>query len=395
VVEPNADLLALSGARGHVAAPRAWLDAGTGVHGLVILNVGSRDPVRETPLLTVEGLRSALDRVNAHGAVAVTTALTTPPRPGLRLLLTAEAVTPHVIAVRSVKHLCVLLRHRPATDRELAAVTSFCDHNGFDVVRPRSAQPKEPLHRSAVALERPGPDYPYDVEPTTDARPYFHRFFKWSRLGDAFDPAATPYVEWPFLVLVVAFLQVTALGLLLLLGPLILRRSARAPAPLFLALGLAFMLLEMTFLARATARVASPTLAAAAVIGGFLVGSGLGSLVVERLRRPLRRAALAAAVLALPCWFLLPSSPILVAFLCAVVAFPMGMPFPSALARLGPASVPWALAVNGCASVAAAAGAPLLSSTYGIPVVVGAAAALYALVALLARGGRTPFAAPR
>ncbi len=71
--------------------------------------------------------------------------------------------------------------------------------------------------------------------------------------------------------------------------------------------------------------------------------------------------------------------------LCALVAFPMGVPFPSALARLDASSVPWALAINGCASVGAAAGAPLLATTFGIPLVAGSAAVLYALVALCVR----------
>lgn len=390
VVEPNADLLELSGARGVVAEPRAWLEDLERTYDVVVLHVSARDPVREAPLLTVQGLSRALACVSPDGALAVSTSLTTPPRPGLRLLLTAERVTPHVIAARAMKRLCVLLRHRPATAEELARVRAFCERNGFDIVRPLAARPETPLHRGATRLERPGPDYPYDVEPTTDARPYFHRFFRWSRLGDVFDAKATPFVEWPFVVLLVAFVQVGVLSLLLLLGPLILRRAARAPAPLFLALGLGYMLLEMTYLAQATVRVASPTLAAAAVIGGFLVGSGLGSLVVERLGRPLRRAALGAALLAVPGWFLLPTRPLLVALVCALVAFPMGMPFPSALARLAAPSVPWALAVNGCSSVAAAAAAPLVCSTFGIPVGAAAAALLYALVAVFARGVTRP-----
>ncbi|MDJ0523550.1 MAG: hypothetical protein QNJ90_15885 [Planctomycetota bacterium] len=387
VVEANADLLALSGAEGVVAEPRAYLEGvaathSDGAYDLIVLHVGTRDPVHEAPLLTKEGLRAALACVKAGGAVAVSTHLMTPPRPGLRLLLTAERVTRHVIAVRSMKRLCVVLRHSEPTPANKAAVEAFCQRHGFDVVRPKAWAPETPHHRSDVSFDAPGADYPYDVEPTTDARPYFHRFFRWDRLGDVFEPTARPFVQWSFVVVLVAFLQVTLLSLLLLLGPLIASRAARAPAPLFLALGLGFMLLEMAYLARATMRVASPTLAAAAVIGGFMVGSGLGSLVVERLGKPLRRAALAVAWLALPGYLLMPASPLGVGLLCAIVAFPMGIPFPSALSRLPSASVPWALAVNGCASVAAAAGAPLLSTTWGIPLVAGAAAVLYALVAL-------------
>ena len=71
---------------------------------------------------------------------------------------------------------------------------------------------------------------------------------------------------------------------------------------------------------------------------------------------------------------------VVVALVIAVVAFPMGAPFPAALARLRPESVPWALAWNGCASVAAAAGAPLLASTVSIPFAAAAAALFYVLI---------------
>ncbi|HVG93070.1 MAG TPA: hypothetical protein VND21_01390 [Planctomycetota bacterium] len=390
VVEAHEDLLDLSGAPGVVREPRAWLEAASEPRDLIVHHVGRGDPLAEAPLLTVEGLALALSRVGPDGALAVSAPRSTPPRPELRLLLTAERVTPHVVAAASMDRVCVLLRHRALDAEETRRLHAFCDRFGFDVLRPDTERPERPRHVTDTPLVRPGPDYPYDVEPTTDDRPYFHRYSRWSRLSDALDRRATPFVEWAFLVSVVGFLQVTGLGLLLLLGPLLLSRAARAPAPLFLALGLAYMLLEMAFLSRAMVTLGSPTLAAAAVIGGFLVGSGVGSLAAERLGAPLRRAALAAALLAVPGCALLPSDPLLVALVCAVVAFPMGMPFPCGLARLPRTSVPWALAVNGCASVAASAGAPLLGSTFGIPRVAAAAAVLYALVALLARGRRGP-----
>jgi hypothetical protein len=145
------------------------------------------------------------------------------------------------------------------------------------------------------------------------------------------------------------------------------------------------MLLEMGFLQRAMVRLGSPVHAAAGVLGGFLIGAGCGSLLGERWGRPLRRAAVGAAVMALPAYWIFPSDVAAAALLCALVALPMGIPFPAALSRLGEKSVPWALAWNGCASVAAAAAAPLVSSTFGIPVTIGVAVLLYLLVAAFGR----------
>lgn len=378
VVETDPNLLAAAQVPGVAREPRAWLEETADHCGLIVHHLPSLHAAAETPLLTFQGIRRAFDRADA---VALSCGLATPPRAGLKLLATAERVTDHVVAVRTADRLCVVLLHRATTDADRAKVMAFCDENGFDPVRPLAWRYEEPHHVTSTPLLPAGADYPYDVRPATDARPYFFKYFRWSRLGDLLDREKTPFVQWPFVALLVAFAQVTCLAVLLMAGPLVLSHAARAPALLFLALGAGFMLLEMAFLQRAMVRVGSPVLGAAAVIGGFLVGSGCGSLAGERLGRPLRAAAFAVVVLAPIGFWLLPRAPVAAALVCGVVAFPMGMPFPSALSRLASCSVPWALAWNGSASVAAAAAAPLLSSTWGIPITGLGGLACYALIA--------------
>jgi hypothetical protein len=70
----------------------------------------------------------------------------------------------------------------------------------------------------------------------------------------------------------------------------------------------------------------------------------------------------------------------------------MGMPFPLALARLKegePDLVPWAWAVNGCASVLAAILATLLAISFGTTAVMLLAALLYLLAAAVFTGRST------
>jgi hypothetical protein len=385
VVDPDKNLLDLAGVYGRAEEPRAFLERRTGwreifdsndlPYDLVIHHVPSLHAAAETPLLTVEGLRAGL-AMAGDGALAVSCALTTPPRAGLKLLATADLVTPHVVAARTADRLCVVLRKRAPTEEEKARVLAFCEENGFDPVRPAEWGFPEPFHITRTPLVAPGPDYPYDTRPATDARPYFFKFFRWSRIGDLFAAGATTFVEWAYVAMIVAFLEALLLGVLLMAVPVAVSRAARAPALRFIALGCAFMLLEMAYLARAMVRLEGPAQAAAAVFGGFLVGAGTGSLFSARMKH----AALAVALLALPGYYLMPAHALAASLLCALVAFPMGAPFPAALSRLSPESVPWALAWNGCASVAAAAGAPLLSSSLSIPFTAGVAAVLYVLI---------------
>jgi hypothetical protein len=69
------------------------------------------------------------------------------------------------------------------------------------------------------------------------------------------------------------------------------------------------------------------------------------------------------------------------------------MPFPAALARAGarsPVTIPWLVAVNGWASVVGAVLASLVAVAWGFPAVALAAAALYAMAAVLIHRRRQP-----
>ncbi|NNG04763.1 MAG: SAM-dependent methyltransferase, partial [Inquilinus sp.] len=175
----------------------------------------------------------------------------------------------------------------------------------------------------------------------------------------------------------------------------------------FLALGFAFLFVEIAFIQRLTLFLGHPLGAVTVVLFGFLVFAGLGAGVSARLGDGWPRLALAAAVAAilavaiayqlamptlLPVLLALPLAPkvAITLALIAPLAFAMGMPFPlglTAVSRLAPALVPWAWGINGCASVIAAALASLLAMHLGFNAVILLALALYAAAAAV-------FAAP-
>src|SRR5204863_2390816 len=136
----------------------------------------------------------------------------------------------------------------------------------------------------------------------------------------------------------------------------------------------------------------------------FLLFAGMGSAVSKRVydaTAPKVRYPAAAAVLAIGlsaglCLTLLPwlfqhamglPDAVRIAIsvaLIAPLAFFMGMPFPWGLARVEAADVrlvPWAWAINGCASVCGAVLATLLAIHVGFTGVVVAALVLYGVAA--------------
>jgi hypothetical protein len=146
----------------------------------------------------------------------------------------------------------------------------------------------------------------------------------------------------------------------------------------------------------------------AVVLFSFLLFAGIGSAAAGRLNdaalRKLRNpvgavmpaVALAIGLCALLCLGLLASllqhalalpdamRIVMAAALIAPLAFFMGMPFPLGLARVQAHDarlVPWAWAINGCASVMGAVLAALLAIHVGFTAVVVVALVLYGVAA--------------
>ena len=81
-----------------------------------------------------------------------------------------------------------------------------------------------------------------------------------------------------------------------------------------------------------------------------------------------------------------------VAFAVMLPLAAMGMPFPLGLRQLGrthPELLPWAWAINGCASVIAGPLATLVALGAGLPAVLVTASGCYAVAALVARRWQT------
>jgi hypothetical protein len=391
----------------------------------------------ETYLLTREGIRAALSRLTDRGMLAVSGWLKSPPRESVKILNTIRAeldpgglsAPDRFVVVRGWGSFVVVARKLPFTGDELAAARRFCGETGFTMVWPDTEPPasrkgvEEAGFRDSVRSALAGPSTGsdagglFDLRPVTDDSPYFHRFLKLRSLMEfrrLLGNQWVPFLEWGVVFLVASFAVSIALAAVFLLLPLPFTPAGGAGggfpvAIYFSALGLAYMMIELTFLKIGILLLGDPIRAAAAAVGGFPLLSGIGSAVSggwESSKTMRRWVFPGIAILAMAgflalfhgTFFLLEQRLVWrsLAFLAALApaAFFMGMPFPVALSRMARAdsrSIPYAWGVNGFFSVAGVSVASIGSLWIGFHATVAAGAVLYLLAGIvfprLATGG--------
>ncbi|MBN2492828.1 MAG: hypothetical protein JXQ29_18410, partial [Planctomycetes bacterium] len=348
----------------------------------------------------------------------------------------------HLYYFRSGIFAILLLSVEPFAPEALAALDGLVEAHGYDPLhRPHQAEP------DAILIRRPGPgrtftipnlyqrylealatgpaavaafhaDYPFNVAPPTDDRPFFfedHKFESLWRKDNLINPLGGLSSH---ATLALLFLGALVAGYGFLCAPL--RRLSSlgiggAPrsvvAAYFGAIGLAYLLVEIPLSQRFILFLGQPAHALTVILFSLLVFSGLGSFVAGRLGRGLAgKAALASllaaalavvlllalpAVLATCLGLALPARVAISVGLLAPLGFLMGFPFPLGIRLMESsgtgAAVPWAWAMNGYASVLASVGAVILGITWGFTTAVLIAAACYVAAAAIApalgRGG--------
>ena len=401
---------------------------------------------------TVEALQSYLKLLADDGLLSVTLWTSTPARGNLKLFATAvEAMKKagidnpenNIAWIRSWNTATLLLKNTALTTEQINAVREFSQTRSFDLAwlnglqsdeANRFQQLQEPVfYLAARSILKQGDSkesgsrfieqYKYDIQASTDNIPYFNNYFRWSSLKEFLSLPGRAGISmigvgYPTLLLTLVQAAITAFVLILL--PLLFMKSDKKEDDkgeddkkragrrrniiiYYLAIGLAFLFIELAFIQKFTLILSQPLYAIAVALCAFLVFSGLGSLYVEyRLRTKtediaaviLRRAVtmiglltviyiivlpqISATIMALP-----ETARIVSAFiLAAPLAFVMGMPFPLGLNMLkqtSPDLIPWAWGINGCASVLSAILAVLLAIEIGFNGVMSIAVILYVI----------------
>ncbi len=419
---------------------REWLTQGVDRWDVIVLSpetgfggAAGLQSTQATPVRTVEAVAAMLARLTPGGMVAMTTGLRTPPRDTLRVVSTAlAALSVHGIAEPG-RHLAViqgwdtattLIKAVPFAPSEITALSAFAGSSGFDLAYgPDSSTVEQAArHRAAGATLRDGIEamlsadptgfvnaYKFDIRPATDDRPYAHFGFSWRLVPDL--PAllaqgGLTVLDTGYLVHGAALALAVPLSLVLILVPVAFLPRPTNPVRVvtklrtllfFLAIGLGFLLVEIAFIERLILSLGVPLHALGAGLAGMLVMAGLGAGWSRRFAPMASAAAVAVAAgtvavlitgLAAGLAWLSPADfqvrwPMEMAAL-AVVSFVMGLPFPLALRHVSattPGLVPWAWAINGCASVVGAVLATLIAVQIGLGALLLVAALMYAVAA--------------
>jgi spermidine synthase len=395
--------------------------------------------LNENYLYTKEALQEYIKHLTPDGFLCLSRWIRLPPRDTLKLFTTAVETLKgngikepenHLVMVRSWQTGTLLIKKTAFTKAEIVAVKEFCSKRFFDPVFYPGMQEQEAnryniifepyFYQGVVNLlgENSGSfikRYKFNITPPTDDKPYFANFFKWQTLPELLrlkGQGGIALLDSGYLILVITLAQAIIASLIIILLPVLLKSAGRVQsvnwtrsrvALYFFSIGLGFLFLEIAFMQKYILYLGHPLFAAAAVLAIFLVFAGMGSQYAQK-----RKFHAIWPVMIILCLGLIelaasgllfnilgdlirPMKVLVAVFMLGPLAFCMGMPFPLALTEIGSEVselVPWAWAVNGCASVIAAVLATLLAVHFGFSTVVLSSLVLYGIAAVTFPAGQ-------
>ena len=241
--------------------------------------------------------------------------------------------------------------------------------------------------------------YPLNVTPTTDDRPFFFFTLKWQDILSLWKtPSELQKNNAGLFMLLVTFVALLCLVGVFLVLPVVLSFKSQqlklTEGLYFLAIGLGFMMTEVALIQKSILFVGHASHAFPIVVSALLAGGAWGSLRTNSISREnlsgvLNRWVLVAVSVlfflswVLPVWLRVGFSwPLYARVLwlslpIAVVGSVLGRLFPLGLKRLVPKQIPWAWALNGGGSVLGSALAVMVAIEGGFRLVFWLAGFLY------------------
>ncbi len=369
----------------------------------------------ENSLYTVEAWTAFLDRLSPDGMLTVSRWYFRD-RPGELYRLTSlasaslkgigvEDPSRHIVIVRRLGQGeradwpngigTLLLSRSPFSPADLARLDDVADRMAFKVIlSPHHAEDRTFARlASGKDLDRFCAAYPIDTSPPTDDRPFFFHMLRLRDIlrGDLHDQGLMSFNVRAVVVLGVLLVVVLGLSAVGIVLPLMLARQSEPVGdawPLmvyFGAIGMGFMLVEISQMQRLILFLGHPTYGLSVVLFSLLLASGMGSALAGRLGFGEGRRSLGVLAMLLGCLvgfgYATPhvvqalmgaSTPVRI--LSAVglllpIGLLMGAPFPIGMRLVGQrasALTPWLWGINGATSVCASVVAVAIALSLGI-----------------------------
>lgn len=423
----------------HVADGRSYLRSSRDVYDVVQMTLvdtwastaAGAYALSENNLYTVEAFREYFDHLRPGGIIAITRWEFRQPREALRVVSQAmEAL--HELGISNPAANFMVASDGPL-DQDGRPVIVLAKKSSFTAGEAAAVRSHLVAHPKLVSLYMPGSEnaqnaftrligsnnprvfaetYEYNVAPVFDSSPFFFFTLKTGRaLADL--RGTRGGMDWRVNLGIVILGMVLAISIVaviaFLLIPLALEPRTSYPRILplcyFIAVGLGYILVEITLIQRFVLFLGHPTYALTVVIFLLLLASGAGSLTARRwiprvqTLRPVLLAIVAGVVayLALLPWILksLVGVPFLMKLLISgalivPLGFVMGIPFPTGLRLLDENSssrdgmCEWAWAMNASASVLGSVLAMVIAIHFGLNVTLMWGALAYSFAAVLA-----------
>jgi len=398
--------------------------------------------VNENYLYTVEALQAYLDRLNPGGLLCITRWVDLPPRDGVKLFATAvtalearnvEDPGSRLAWVRGWNSVTLIVKNGELTGKQIGALREFAGSRQFDVAYyPGMSRDEANRYNilsapqffdAATALLGPGRErflssYKFRISPSTDDRPFHFHFFKWQHFPELLALRARGgmgLLELGYIVLIAALIQAVLVSIVLILLPLAWMRHAGGTSSdspwsrgmvvgYFLCIGSAFLFIEIAFIQIFVRFLGHPVYSVTVMLASFLLFAAVGSRLAAVLRDGVadrRKLMVVTSVIIVICIAYAGLLPAILAYfagvggawravvsvvLVAPLAVAMGMPFPLGLRSLHGVDadlIPWAWAINGCASVVSAVLAVVLAMHFGFTAVILIAATFYCFAAII------------
>ncbi len=414
------------------AEARHWVESHDERFDLIVLNSidtlaalsSGAYVLAESYLYTVEAFERYLDHLEDNGMFALfsfdNNGVAGPTFIILRYLETWRRALEARGAVHPNRHLAVLsadervplvatlVKKTEFTEKDIETLDAFVRNQGFHYwhhpTRAVDHQASRYLRASSQEQSRFRRGHYLRLDAVTDASPFFFNFYKWGSLlrRDPRDNGTTPATGQRMLLVMLVQAVLFSVALILWpLGRLPRGRFEVRPAALlvyFASLGVGFIFIEISLMQRFVLFLGFPTYSLSVVLFSLLIFTGIGSALSGRIstvtaRLPLILAVVLAVVLCVFLWGIpgllqanlagslarrIGISVALIAPMGLVLGtfFPLGIRLIEAVDRR---LVPWAWAVNGCATVIGTIAATMLAMAYGFDAVMVLALLVYGI----------------